>query len=114
MRRLFWLGCLLASAAWADVPPADVDGCRGKAVGDACDLDDGTAGFCRQETCGRLDYSQGVPPKSVEYDCVRCVASPTTPTPSTEAPRPKEKSSCAATDAGALVLLTALLRRRRA
>ncbi len=33
-------------------------------------------------SCSRLDYSGGVPPTSVSYDCLRCDTSGAKPTPS--------------------------------
>jgi len=62
---------LTALAAYADIPPPGTDECRGKQAGDACRLG-GTPGVCADKTCGRLDYSRGVPPKSVSVPCLRC------------------------------------------
>ena len=110
MSRLLLLTCLVAGAAWADVPPADTAGCGGKAENAACERDDKSAGVCTKSECSRNDYSQGVPPKSVSYECFKCLpAAAPTPAPA-EAPKPKS-SSCAAVDGGALLALAALLAR---
>lgn len=103
--------CLASTAALADVPPSDVNGCNGKTAGDACKRDDGSDGVCVDSKCGRLDYSGGVPPKEIEYQCRVCEAKPATP-----APKPieeKKKSSCAAVPGEALFALGALLAARR-
>lgn len=62
----------LLTVAHADVPPADTEGCSGKAAGDACQTDAGEDGGCVTSTCSRLDYSNGTPPGSVEYECLLC------------------------------------------
>lgn len=65
----------VASSAFADVPPPDTSGCNTKAAGDACQKDDMSAGTCAAQTCTKLDYSMGTPPKSVEYACLVCTSS---------------------------------------
>lgn len=111
MNRLLLLTCLVASAAWADVPPADTAGCGGKAENAACERDDKSAGVCTKSECSRNDYSQGIPPKSVSYECFKCLPAAAAPAPApAEAPKPKS-SSCAAVDGGALLALAALLAR---
>lgn len=109
MRRFVVVLCLASAAAWADVPPADVSGCNGKTAGDACKRDDGGDGTCASSKCGKLDYSEGVPPKSVEYDCMKCEVK------AAPAPKPPEekKTSCAAVPGEALLALGALLAIRR-
>lgn len=69
---------LVVATAWAtpqiahaDLIPIEKSACGGKDVGQACDLS-GTAGVCAKSTCTKNDYSDGVPPKSVSYDCVVC------------------------------------------
>lgn len=106
----------MAGAAWADVPPADVDGCYNRSAGDACKRDDGSDGTCAASKCVKLDYSEGVPPKSIEYDCLKCEAKAAAPEPEPEpvAPPPEEKkSSCAAVPGEALLTLGALLALRQ-
>ena len=118
MRRLLLL-TLLALPALADVPPSDTAGCGGKQESDACETDAKTAGSCVKSTCSKNDYSQGVPPKSVTYECLKCVSSAAAPAPApapVETPKKEEKkSSCAAMPADAVMGLGALLllRRRR-
>jgi hypothetical protein len=73
---------LIPSLAFADVPPPNSSGCTNKAAGAAC-MDDAKAnGTCQKDTCSRLDYgalldagpdASGMP-KSVSYDCLKCVA----------------------------------------
>lgn len=105
MTRLLALLCLVASAALADVPPPDSSGCNGKQAGASCKNDQDKPGSCVAAKCTRNDYSGGVPPKSVEYDCLRCTG-------------PAEKSSsCASVPGEAMFGLAALaftLRRRSA
>ncbi|MDX2010561.1 MAG: hypothetical protein SFW67_10240 [Myxococcaceae bacterium] len=74
MRRLL-LVTLVSSAALADVPPSNASQCQGAQAGAACTTDDGKAGTCLTQKVGRLDYSEGVPPKSIEVDMLICVAS---------------------------------------
>lgn len=57
----------------ADLPPPEAEMVCAKA-GDPCALSDGQSGRCVNATCSKLDYSQGTPPQSVEYSCVRCEA----------------------------------------
>ncbi|PZR18355.1 MAG: hypothetical protein DI536_00265 [Archangium gephyra] len=102
--------CLACGAAWADVPPADVSGCSGKSAGEACKRDDGSDGTCASSKCGKLDYSEGVPPKAVEYDCMKCELKAAAPAPK---PPEEKKSSCAALPGEALLALGALLALRR-
>lgn len=114
MRTFRLAGCVLlcsASLAWADVPPPDLAGCQGKAPGAACQRDDGSAGTCAKATCTRNDYSEGPPPKSVEYECVRCEAGAAVAAPPAEAP--KKSGSCAAVPGLSLLGLGAWLARRR-
>lgn len=111
MKRLFVVLCVAASSAWADLPPADVNGCNGKAAGDACKKDDSTDGTCVDSKCGRLDYSEGVPPKSIEYQCLKCGAKAAAPVAAK--PVEEKKTSCAAVPGEALLALGALLAVRR-
>lgn len=100
--------CVGAVVALADVPPPDLGGCSGKDAGVACQKDDGSAGACADATCTRNDYSEGPPPKTVEYACLKCV------TGAAPAPEPERKSgSCAAAPGLGLGALAFLLGRRR-
>jgi hypothetical protein len=76
VKRLLLAAALLASAAWADIPPIDSQGCRDAKAGAKCQTDAKKAGTCVKSTCSRNDYSEGPPPKSVAYECLVCAASP--------------------------------------
>lgn len=73
----------LPAPARADVPPPNFAGCDMKKAGDACVKDDESDGSCVQQKCSKLDYSNGTPPTSVEYDCTLC-SGPPVPTPADE------------------------------
>lgn len=103
------------AAASADVISPEEDSCRGKKAGTSCSID-GKAGSCQESTCGRLDYSQGTPPRSVSEPCQVCVPGPAKGTERTGA----KSKGCAASGmegaAGSALLglaLLALARRRR-
>lgn len=111
---------LVPALARADVPPPpSIASCEGATAGAACQLDAGGAGQCAPWKCSRLDYSQGTPPNSVEYDCFRCAAAVASadskPTDSNSAP-PPVKEGCAVDPTGgmlgALIALAGLRRRR--
>jgi hypothetical protein len=68
----------LPAPARADVPPPNLAGCDMKKAGDACLKDDDSDGTCVQQKCSKLDYSNGTPPTSVEYDCTLCSGPPAT------------------------------------
>jgi hypothetical protein len=111
-RALFVSLLATAAVALADVPPPDIGGCNGKTAGASCEKDDGSAGTCADATCTRNDYSEGPPPKPVEYACLKCV---TGAAPAPTAPPPEKKSgSCAVAPGLGLAALAALLARRRA
>ncbi|MCZ7687317.1 MAG: hypothetical protein M5U28_54700 [Sandaracinaceae bacterium] len=74
------LSCALPAVASADVPPPGLEECSGRSAGDPCTVG-GMDGACEDTTCGRLDYSDGVPPRSVSYPCVLCRAGATPTTP---------------------------------
>lgn len=102
---------LSASLVWADVPPPDVAGCQGKQAGDACERDDRSAGTCVKATCSRNDYSEGPPPKTVDYECLKCGAAAAAPSP--QAPEAPKSSSCAAAPGLSLLALAGWLAARR-
>ena len=60
-----------SASASADVIDPRTEACSSKEEGEACDAM-GKSGVCKKATCSRLDYSQGTPPKSKSYDCIRC------------------------------------------
>jgi hypothetical protein len=119
----------LASSARADVPPPNMEGCLNHEAGAKCTTDSGSDGTCQKKTCSRLDYSHGVPPGSIDYDCMLCVASASGSTPppastpaesnapATSAPAATAKgNSCAAMPGeslGLVVLVAGWLARRR-
>src|SRR5258705_7085122 len=98
--------CALLCAAWLAAPfPASADvvspaaaACNGKSAGDACDK----GGSCKKSTCSKLDYSQGVPPRSKTYECLVCFLPAPGATaakaaePPTSVPDKKSSSSAAA------------------
>ncbi len=87
---LFLFALSLPSSARADeAPPLENIVCGSNKAGEACEVN-GAAGTCVADTCSRLDYSQGVPPKSVVRDCMRCQvgAPPATQPPAPAAPAP--------------------------
>lgn len=92
-------------SAQADVPPANIAGCDGKVAGDACTDDADKRGACVKSTCSKLDYSNGTPPSSVDYECLLC----------DDAAAPDSGCSNAGAPVGltALLLALPLLRRRR-
>ncbi len=124
-RFLFALALTLPSSARADeAPPLENIVCGSNKAGEACEVQ-GVAGTCVADTCSRLDYSQGVPPRSVLRDCMRCQvgAPPAPPPPAIVAPAPAapaaSTSGChvaSGTSLAPLLLLlfAPLLRRRRA
>lgn len=128
-RLLFALALTLPSSARADeAPPLENIVCGSNKAGEACEVH-GVAGTCVADTCSRLDYSQGVPPRSVLRDCMRCQAGapPPPPPPIVEpAPAAPAPAAPAASTSGChvasgtsmapllLLLLAPLLGRRRA
>jgi MYXO-CTERM domain-containing protein len=131
-KRLLLVAALtLASSARADVPPPNMEGCYSQEPGAKCKTDSGGDGTCQKQTCSRLDYSKGVPPGSIDYDCLLCIAGPATPpastpaksnapaptTPATATPATAAKgNSCSAMPGeslGLLVLVAGWLARRR-
>lgn len=75
LRLLALLALGLASPALADIAPDNLAGCRGKAAGAACTMDDGAAGVCTKTTISRPDYSQGVPPTYKQVEVLLCASS---------------------------------------
>ena len=133
MRRLVIAAFLLfAGVARADLVPPNFVDCRDKAAGAACRLPEGGEGTCQAATCTRNDYSHGIPPRSVAYECLLCKPSsappaspaqepPPAPAPEKSAeavppaPQPVPESSRCDTSAsvGVFALAAAMIRRRR-
>jgi hypothetical protein len=78
---------LFPAASRADVAPPDL--CDD--LGASCTTATGEAGRCQQTTCTRNDYSEGTPPRQVEYECNRCL-----PLPAGEDPSTTDGGGCAA------------------
>jgi hypothetical protein len=128
-KRLLLVAALsLASSARADIPPPNMEGCFNQEAGAKCKTDSGDDGTCQKKTCSRRDYSNGVPPGSIDYDCLLCVAGPAPSTPpastpaesnapATSTPAATTKgNSCAAMPGeslGLMVLVAGWLARRR-
>ncbi len=106
-RALSLLFVMMAGAAWADVPPADSIGCRDKKAGESCKRDDGSAGVCATSTCSRNDYSEGPPPKTVTYECLKCSAPPPGAAKK-NGDAPGTSQSCATVPGSTLFLLACL------
>lgn len=68
---------LLAGVAFADIPPSNSSQCHSAQPGAACTTDDGKPGTCLKQLVGRLDYSEGVPPRTKQVEMLLCVASVT-------------------------------------
>jgi hypothetical protein len=108
----------LPTLARADVPPPNLAGCDMKKAGDACVKDDDSDGTCVQQKCNKLDYSNGTPPTSVEYDCILC-SGPPGATPSGDAAEDEGCSvahpgvAAGSMSAGAAIAAGLLLMRRR-
>lgn len=73
-RALLVMSVLFTSAAFADIAPDNASQCRNSTAGSACTTDDGAAGTCVAQMVGRLDYSEGVPPKTKQVQMLICVA----------------------------------------
>jgi hypothetical protein len=111
---------LISTAARADLVPPNLVDCRDKAPGAACRQPDGGDGTCQPSTCTRHDYSQGIPPRSVPYDCLLCRPAPAEkPAPVAPAPQAapvpasEPSSRCDSTASAGLLALAAALTRRR-
>ena len=61
-----------SAPAFADVIAPDVAACQSGSAGSVCTVD-GAKGSCQVSRCSRLDYSQGVPPRVAESDCLKCI-----------------------------------------
>lgn len=116
---------LVPAGASADLPPPpSIASCQGATAGSACELDAGGAGQCAPAKCSKLDYSQGTPPSSVEYDCFRCAAASEAkpaeakPADTNSAPPATAAKGCAVDPTGGLlgvlIALAGVRRRRRA
>ncbi|WP_309894800.1 hypothetical protein [Archangium sp.] len=95
-QRLLLLAALFfSSLAWADIAPFDPDPCERAQAGAGCITESGSDGTCQWRKCSRLDYSKGVPPVSVEYDCLQCIVAAPLAQPSTRASAAEALSTAA-------------------
>lgn len=77
MKTLSLAVMLVAAVALADIPPSNSSQCGSSQPGTACTTDDGKPGTCLKQLVSRLDYSEGVPPKTKQVEMLLCVASVT-------------------------------------
>lgn len=94
-RLLLLAAIFLSSLARADIAPPYPEPCAGEQAGASCLTDSGSDGTCQWRKCSRLDYSNGVPPVSVEYDCLQCIAVAPLAMPSTRASAAESRSTTA-------------------
>lgn len=82
---------LAPSVAQADIISDEEANCRSQKAGDACTIA-GEAGTCQKSTCARNDYSEGVPPKTKQVECMVCKpgAAPTAVAEEGDPPTPDE------------------------
>jgi uncharacterized protein (TIGR03382 family) len=122
MKRFLAAALLLSSTAWADIAPPNLSGCRDKEAGATCETDDARSGICQKSTCSRNDYSNGPPPKVVDYECLQCAPANTSHTTDTTVhttpiPTQGKSSGCTTAPGAPLALLVlvsgGLLYRRR-
>lgn len=124
-------GLLPVATVRADVAPDGpspvVAACANKKAGESCDFY-GKPGTCVGKPCNTLDYSKGSPPEVIESECIECaevaadappIAPPTASAPLATPVAPPSAAETAGrcridpTNAPALLLLIAFLRRRR-
>ncbi|MBM4779708.1 MAG: hypothetical protein GQE15_18545 [Archangiaceae bacterium] len=86
MRTLTLAVLLVAGVALADIPPSNSTQCHSAQTGAACTTDDGKPGTCLKQLVSRLDYSEGVPPKTKQVEMLLCVASVTARSTATSSP----------------------------
>lgn len=84
MRTLSLALLLVGTVALADIPPSNSTQCIQPNV--ACTTDDGKPGTCLKQMVGRLDYSEGVPPKTKQVEMLLCVANVTARSSVTSSP----------------------------
>jgi hypothetical protein len=66
---IFVLTVAAGAPVLADIPPPEVEPCRGKTAGASCTY--GGAGTCQDSTC----LSPSPPPSGSSYACLKCVTS---------------------------------------
>lgn len=75
MRTLSLAVMVVAAVALADIAPSNSTQCS--QANTACTTDDGKPGTCLKQLVSRLDYSDGIPPKTKQVEMLLCVASVT-------------------------------------
>ncbi|MCR9164259.1 MAG: MYXO-CTERM sorting domain-containing protein [Nannocystaceae bacterium] len=76
------LVALSPTVVLADVISDEEGQCRSKKEGDVCEIGD-EKGVCAKSSCARNDYSEGVPPKTKQVECLICDVTKT-PQPTAE------------------------------
>jgi len=72
MQIFLVLSLFIAHVAYTDVILPDQSACRDKRENDACKINN-KIGYCKKETCHKLDYSHGSPPRgTISYRCLKC------------------------------------------
>lgn len=92
------LFALAPNVAMADLISDEEAQCRSETVGEACTIA-GEAGTCQKSTCSRNDYSEGVPPKTKQVECMVCKPGAAPPAPVAEESDAPEADKDAKTDA---------------
>ena len=77
------------ASAHADVAPPNTVSCSQKKLHDPCATDEQAAGTCETSTCTRNDYSQGIPPRPVTVECLKCAPTSAKKTGCASAPGPE-------------------------
>lgn len=77
------LFALAPGVAMADIISDEEAQCGSEKVGEACTIA-GEAGTCQKSTCSRNDYSEGVPPKTKQVECMVCKPGAAPPEPVAE------------------------------
>ncbi len=86
------LFALAPGVATADLISDEEGQCRSKKEGDACEAG-GESGTCQKSTCSRNDYSEGVPPKTKQVECMVCKPGAPDPEPVAEEKAPEPDDS---------------------
>lgn len=86
------LFALAPGVAMADIISDEEANCRSQEVGATCKIGD-EAGTCQKSTCARNDYSEGVPPKTKQVECMVCKAGAPEPEPVAEEKTPEPEDT---------------------
>lgn len=91
------LFALAPGVANADAISNEEAQCRSQDEGDPCKVREET-GTCQKSTCSRNDYSEGVPPKIKQVECMVCKPGAAPPAPVAEESDALEADKDAKTD----------------